>query len=185
MSYTIVHPSLEQETERLNRALVAAAAALAALKLGVFANVPLEVGNPPGGRCLGFGKFDGAWRLLICNADGSDAFPLANASREFRTRAPLCLERLLDALKKEAAEQALTVSGAADRAQAFAAQVMLQAAPQRGSACAAKHCLGFGTFHGGDCVFLPPLPGEQCTTCCLPDGVTSGPCLRCGRPVTR
>jgi hypothetical protein len=103
-------------TDRLNREILAAEAALHALGLGITGEVPLNL-NVPFGLQVTYGKGDNAWGLFIRDRD--ERRPLANASRADRVQATYRLDDLLDRLLFLSQSYTTDVKDAICRTEAF------------------------------------------------------------------
>lgn len=119
-----VSERLAQSTDELNETLAAAEALIADMKLGVYGVVELKAAGRIE-RSLGFGKFNGVWRLLLVARNLPsvewEISPLENASREVRVEAAANLFNLVEALITEAEAQVSVVEDANQRAKNFIA----------------------------------------------------------------
>lgn len=115
--------SLDDATDVLTEALSDAEDLLAALRLGVPAQVPL-----PDGRGLCFGKVGKQWRLYVASSvEGEDPQILASASRHTRVWAAESLPALLQALRDAQVAHHAEVVCAAEKVRAFNAALRAEA----------------------------------------------------------
>ena len=113
----------------LNKAIISAENAIAALNLGVTAAVDLTGPHDEFEQCLRFGKENGHWCLTVESAplnpepEDWDSNPLLNTSRETRIKAVEKLPDLVDKLVARAESEIIEVETAATQVEAFVQRV--------------------------------------------------------------
>lgn len=125
MNTAEVNAALTAATDALSSHLSDAEDLLAALHLGVSAQVPCGAD-----RVLRFCKEGKAWRLVIADPMSGETWLAVNASRAMRVHAAAVLHLLLQALYDAQAEQLERVQKAAQQAEQFVAFLRVRADAQ-------------------------------------------------------
>jgi flagellar hook-basal body complex protein FliE len=125
---------LEQATTNFNAAIQKAEDVIKSLRLGVPGQATLQEWDDTSTgithyRILRFTKWDKEWRLVVeFTSDVDDEGhwePLLNVSRDLRLRAMEVLPDLVEDMIKNATDEVTEVTNAADKAQAFIANITL------------------------------------------------------------